>query len=66
MAGPFPIQEVKGIDMFRAADAAAAPGMSEIEIQFGPEPIDDENIAQFTQRWLERLALAYQGRLRGF
>src|SRR6266478_24341 len=65
LVGPFPIQDVSN-EMFRAAASAAAPGMSLIEIQFGPEAIDDENVARFTQRWLERLALAYQGRLRGF
>lgn len=65
LLGPFAIQEADR-DMYRLADAAAGPGMSVIEVQSGPEPIDDEHTEKFVQRWLERLALAYQGRLRGF
>jgi serine/threonine protein kinase len=63
--GPFPIQDV-GNDVYRHADAAAGPGMHAVEIEFGPEPIDDECIHKFVQRWLSRLAQAYNGRLRPF
>jgi hypothetical protein len=46
--------------------AAAAPGASAIKHAFGPEPINDENSDSFFERWLERLAQAYKGRLRPF
>jgi hypothetical protein len=48
------------------ADRAAGPGMHTIEVEFGPAPIDDENAGSFFERWLTRLAQAYEGRLRPF
>lgn len=64
-AGPFPIQ-VLGYDIYREADRAAGPGVRPIELESGPSPIDDENADVFFERWLERLAQAYEGRLRPF
>jgi len=40
--------------------------MQVIEVDFGPTPIDDENDDSFLDRWLTRLAQAYEGRLRPF
>ena len=65
LAGPFAIQDVSN-EIYQRADEAAAPGMSMIELESRPEPIDDENTEQFIERWLARLALAFQGRLRPF
>lgn len=65
LVGPFPIQNL-GNDMYREADRAAGPGMHSIEVEFGPIPIDDENAESFFDRWLTRLAQAYEGRLRPF
>jgi len=62
LIGPFPIQAV-GDDVYRHADLAAAPGMHTIEVEFGPSPIDDEDTSMFVQRWLARLADAYDGHL---
>jgi serine/threonine-protein kinase len=63
-AGPFPIQSLpNGVP---EADRAAGPGMHTIEVEFGPSPIDDEDADSFFERWLNRLAQAYQGRLRPF
>lgn len=63
--GPFAIQNI-GNDIFRNADLAAGPGMHVIEVESGPTPIDDENVDTFLDRWLARLAQAYEGRLRPF
>jgi serine/threonine-protein kinase len=63
--GPFQIQAI-GDDIYKHADLAAAPGMHTIEVDFGPTPIDDEDTAIFVERWIERLARAYDGRLRPF
>ena len=62
MIGPFPIQSL-GNNIYGEADRAAGPGMHTIEVEFGPTPIDDENAESFFERWLARLAQAYQGRL---
>jgi hypothetical protein len=45
------------------AEAAAGPGMHVIELESGPTAIDDEMSGTFIERWLQRLALAYNGRL---
>lgn len=63
--GPFPIQQV-GDDIYGHAEAAAGPGMHVLVVQSGPTPIDDENAPAFIERWLGRLAAAYEGRLRPF
>jgi hypothetical protein len=63
--GPFPIQEI-GNDIYGQANLAAGPGMHVIELNFGPVPIDDENMQAFLERWLTRLAQAYSKRLRPF
>jgi serine/threonine protein kinase len=63
--GPFAIQSV-GDNIYAHADAAAGPGMHVIEVDFGPEPIDDEDSDSFFERWLTRFASAYEGRLRPF
>jgi hypothetical protein len=63
--GPFAIQQV-GNDVYGHADAAAGPGMHVIELEAQPRPIDDEDVEAFVERWLERLAQAYNGRLRPF
>jgi eukaryotic-like serine/threonine-protein kinase len=65
LEGPFPIQG-HGQDIFGEADRAAGPGMHMIEVESGPTPIDDENSESFFERWLTRLAQAYEGRLRPF
>jgi serine/threonine protein kinase len=65
LIGPFPIQDI-GYDRYGEADRAAGPGMHTIEVEFGPAPIDDEDAESFFERWLERLAQAYGGRLRPF
>jgi hypothetical protein len=63
--GPFAIQHL-GNDIYRQADLAGGPGMHTIEVDFGPVPIDDEDSDAFLERWLTRLAHAYEGRLRPF
>jgi eukaryotic-like serine/threonine-protein kinase len=65
LIGPFAIQEL-GYDIYGEADRAAGPGMHTIEVESGPVAIDDENSDSFFERWLTRLAQAYQGRLRPF
>jgi hypothetical protein len=65
LEGPFAIQDA-GHDIYRLADVAAGPGMKPIEIEFGPLPIDDENVPHFIERWLSRLVQAYRGQLRPF
>jgi serine/threonine-protein kinase len=65
LVGPFPIQKL-GQDIYGQADRAAGPGMNQIEVDFGPTPIDDEDAEAFYERWLTRLAQAYEGRLRPF
>jgi serine/threonine-protein kinase len=65
IVGPFAIQDV-GDDVYRHADAAAGPGMHVIELEAQPRPIDDEDVEAFVERWLDRLAQAYNGRLRPF
>ena len=65
LVGPFPIQKL-GYDIYGEADKAAGPGMYVIEVESGPTPIDDENSESFFERWLTRLAQAYEGRLRPF
>ena len=49
----------------READQAAGGGMHTIVIEFGPAPIDGEDMPRFIDRWLGLLARAAQGRLRG-
>lgn len=65
IVGPFAIQDL-GDNIYRRADQAVGPGMHEVELDFGPVPIDDENLEDFFERWLQRLALAYNGRLHPF
>lgn len=65
LIGPFAIQDV-GDDIYGHAEAAAGPGMHVIELEFRPTAIDDEMSGAFIERWLERLAIAYNGRLRPF
>jgi hypothetical protein len=65
LVGSFPIQKLE-IDIYGQADRAAGPGMHPIEIDFGPTAIDDENAEAFYERWLTRLAQAYEGCLRPF
>jgi hypothetical protein len=62
LMGPFAIQEI-GHDIYQQANLAVGLGMHVIEVNFGPVPIDDENIEAFLERWLTRLAKAYSGRL---
>lgn len=45
------------------ADEAAAAGMAEYQIAWGPRPIDDENLPEFKSRWSKLLAKAAQGKL---
>jgi len=65
LIGPFAIQYL-GDDIYGHADAAAGSGLHSIEVEFGPTPIDDEAVNAFVERWLARLAAAYEGRLRPF
>ena len=60
--GPFPIQAVD--DIYANADGAAGGGMHTIEIEFGPVPVEAEDLDAFVERWLSRLATAHKGRLR--
>lgn len=46
------------------ADQVAAPGLGRYQIAFGPEPIDDEHLDTFMNRWAELLAKATLGELR--
>jgi eukaryotic-like serine/threonine-protein kinase len=63
--GPFPIQDVAE-KIYEHADAAAGPGLHTIELVAPPIAIDDENADAFCERWLGRLAAAYNGQLRPF
>lgn len=45
------------------ADEAAGPAMSAMNIAFGPVPIDDENQAEFHDRWMRLFAKAINGEL---
>jgi hypothetical protein len=45
------------------ADEAASPVMGMHQIAYGPKPIDDEDTAQFCERWAELLAKACEGKL---
>ncbi|HKU25540.1 MAG TPA: serine/threonine-protein kinase [Candidatus Sulfotelmatobacter sp.] len=65
IVGPFPIQDL-GNDIYQHASLAHGPGMNVIELEYSPSAIDDENVESFIERWLERLAKAYNGRLRPF
>lgn len=65
LVGPFPIQDL-GDDIYRHASLAAGPGTHVIGQDSGPDPIDDEDSQPFVERWLTRLAQAYNGRLRPF
>jgi len=65
LIGPFAIQDV-GNDIYGHAEAAAGPEMHVIELESAPTAIDDEMLSTFIERWLGRLALAYDGRLRPF
>jgi len=65
LVGPFAIQDL-GYDLFGEADRAAGPGMHTIEVEFGPAPIDDEDVDSFLERWLTRFTQAHEGRLRPF
>ena len=40
-----------GDQIYIHADLAAGPGMHEIEIEFGPSAIDDEDLPLFIERW---------------
>src|SRR3982074_2871618 len=62
LIGPFPIQDL-GDDIYRHADLAAGPGMHTVAKEFGPVAIDDEDSNSFIERWLTRLAQAYNRRL---
>jgi eukaryotic-like serine/threonine-protein kinase len=64
--GPSGIQVLVGGDIYGHAAAAAGPGMSHIEIESRPTPIDDENVEGFIERWLGRFAAAYEGKLRPY
>ena len=46
------------------ADRAAGPAMGDVTIAYGPEPIDDENVDSFCDRWARLLAAASRGQLR--
>ena len=61
--GPFPIQKLEG-DFYTQAALASGPGMHVIEVESGPTSIDAEDAPAFIERWLGRLAQAYEGRLR--
>ncbi|MFH1746889.1 MAG: serine/threonine-protein kinase [Planctomycetota bacterium] len=54
---PFAVTNLKD------ADAAAGTGMHTVQFAFGPRPIDDESQAEFFDRWVQRLALAADGKL---
>lgn len=65
LVGPFAIQSL-GDSVYQRADEAAGPGMGVIQLESRPEPIDDENTDKFVERWLARLAQAFNGKLRPF
>ena len=60
--GPFPIQDA-GDDIYGHADAVAGPGVFNIELDYGPTPIDDEASQGFIERWLAYLVQSYRGKL---
>jgi hypothetical protein len=65
LLGAFPIQDLDD-EIYQQADLAAGPGMHSIAVESGPTPIDDEDVEAFVERWVARLASAYNGRLRPF
>lgn len=53
-----------GTSDFRSADLAAAKVVTNVNIAFGPDHIDDEKEGDFHRRWLWLLAKAAAGQLR--
>jgi serine/threonine-protein kinase len=49
---------------FYDADMAIGPGMHAYQTAFGPRPIDDEDEAEFIERWTTMFAVAAEGRLK--
>ena len=51
------------LQVIALADEAAAVGLHEFQIAWGPKPIDDENLPEFKSRWADILAKGAQGNL---
>jgi hypothetical protein len=51
------------LDDIREVDRAAGPGMHTTQIESGPTSIDGEDMESFIDRWVNRFALAYNGKL---
>ena len=49
---------------FYNADMAIGPGMHAYQVAFDPRPIDDEDEAEFIERWTTMFAVAAEGRLK--
>jgi hypothetical protein len=49
---------------FYHPDMAIGPGMNSYQVAFGPRPIDDEDEAEFIERWTTMFAAAAEGRLK--
>lgn len=49
---------------FYDADMAIGPGIHTYQIAFGPRPADDENEAEFIERWTTMFAVAAEGKLK--
>jgi serine/threonine-protein kinase len=49
---------------FYHADMAIGPGMHTYQVAFGPRPIDDEDEAEFIERWTTMFAVGAEGRLK--
>ncbi len=46
------------------ADSALGPGLTRYQVAFGPRTIDDEDEAEFIERWATMFAVAAEGRLK--
>jgi hypothetical protein len=46
------------------ADSALGPGLTRYQVAFGPRTIDDEDEAEFIERWVTMFAVAAEGRLK--
>lgn len=59
------LEQVNGAPYkFYDADMAIGPGTHTYEVAFGPRPIDDEDEAEFIERWTTVFAVAAEGRLK--
>ncbi|MGD8456280.1 MAG: serine/threonine-protein kinase [Anaerolineales bacterium] len=62
LRGRSPENQPYGFDLVEYADIPLL-GMHTVQFASKPKPVDDENIRDFTNRWSELLALAFEGKL---